>query len=253
MASKISSNFSEFLQTSSAACLANEKKEILEILKSEVSGILKQLKMIAQSNNSTIEFDIVSESFYDILNNLPVDMLTKNIYDLYYQELYCKIIRDGDYSLRSNRYEASNERTQILEKTLSNYQKNKDTLRIDSQINDHIRKFIEISLINGLLSRMEDEFLEIPCKQNNKALSEGTLLLNRTKDLIIARVYDACSDSANSLNSEIESYLKNKIRFEKGYTETNLNALSLSKLLEVRETFKGGSVSKKKRKKETVN
>lgn len=253
MVSKISSNFSEFLQTSSSDCLANEKKGILEILESEIGGILKQLKMIAQSNNSTIEFDLISDKFYDILGNLPVDMLTKNIYDLYYQELYCKIIRDGDYSLRSNRYEASNERTQILERTLLNYQKNRDTLRVESYVNDHIKKFVETSLVNNLLSCMEDEFLEIPCKQNNKSLNEGTLLLNRTKDLIIAEVYDICSDSIKSLNSEVESYLKNKIRFEKGYTETNLNALSLSKLLEVRETFKVTSASKKKKKKESVN
>lgn len=237
MVNKMSNNFSEFLQHISFGYFENEKQEILDFLKDELDGILKQISMLIKTYNSTVDFDEIQKKFNNILDDSDtyIDILVKNKYNLCYQELFSKIIRDGDFALRSNRYEASSEKVSILESTLSNYKSNIDKTKdkIDNKVAEENNNFTRNVIINSLLNYLEDVFYDIPCKQNDEVYNEIHKHLNKTTDIIVAGLQDICTSNIDNMNSDVMSYIENKIKFEKGYT----NNLTLSELLKAKEAF----------------
>lgn len=239
MEKRISNNFSEFLQDISSSYSKKEKQEIYDLVKEELDGILKQIKMFIKTFNSTIEFDELKNKFYSILENScsSIDDLVKNIYDICYQEIFSKIIRDGDYALRqSNRYQVNPERINLLETTISNYKKNVEdsTIIIKDKINSKNKDFVNESIVDSLLSCLDEIFFIIPCKQNESSYKESRDLLDRTKNVIIEQLNDTCIHNIELLNNEVTSYLEDKVRYEKGFT-SNKN-FTLSELLEAKAT-----------------
>lgn len=236
MEKRISNNFSEFLQDTSSSYSKKEKQEIYDLVKEELDGILKQIKMFIKTFNSTIEFDELKNKFYSILENSysSIDDLVKNIYNISYQEVFSKIIRDGDYALKSNRYQASTERINLLETTISNHLKNIEDSKIiiKDKINDQNSNFVNMSIIDNLLTYLDEVFFIIPCKQNDSAYKESCDLLARTKNVIIEQLNDVCANNIELLNKEVTSYLEDKVRYEKGFT-SNKN-FTISELLEAK-------------------
>lgn len=249
MLNKLSNNFSEFLSNTSLNYSIYGKKETFELIKKELDGILKQISMFVKTYNSTIEFEEIEDKFANILNisNDYIDALGKNIYNACYQELFSKIIRDGDYALKSNRYEASNERTKLLEITLSNYKANikKSKNKIDIDIEKESSNFVNNFMIHNLLSCLEDVFYDIPCRQNEDSYNETNKYLKKTSVLIINSLQEIWGSYTSSMNDSVISYLEDKIRFEKGYT----NSLSLSQLLHSNASFD----NKNKKQKQVLN
>ena len=248
MVNKMSNNFSEFLQHTSFDYFSKEKDEILSLIKDELDGILKQISMLIKSYNSTVELKKIEKKFNSILDgtNPYIDNLIRSKYNLCYQELFSKIIRDGDFALKSNRYEASSERLSVLESTLANYKCNIDKSKeaITNKIEEKNSNFVKDFIINNILACLEDTFYDIPCKQNDDAYNEIEKYLNKTTDIIIGGLQDICVSSMDDMNNDVLSYLENKIKFEKGYT----NNLTLSQLLQAKEAFIGSNTKRPQKK-----
>lgn len=251
MEKRISNNFSEFLQDISSSYSKKESQEIYDLLHEELDGILKQIKLFIKTFNSTIELEELKDKFYSILEDSrpSIDVLVKDIYDISYQEIFSKIIRDGDYALKSNRYQASPERIELLETAISNHKKNTldSKLIIKNKINDQNNNFVDISIINNILSCLDEIFFIIPCKQNESSYKKACDLLNRTENVIIDQLNETCFNNIELLNKEVTSYLEDKVRFEKGFT-SNKN-FTISELLEAKAVLEAPTSKRRRNKK----
>ena len=236
---KVSSNFSEYLSNVWMNDFEIEGTQIVGLLSHEFYGILKQISMIAKNYNSTIEFDNISKGFSRVIENSPssISTLITNQYNFCYQELYSKIIKDGDYALKGNRYEASNERIKLIENALDRYKNNLDIVykKMVETFEQQSRTFVVNSVVDDLLKCLEEEFFELPCKQNKNAYNECKKLLDKTEGPIISNLTDICLSHTQRLNDNIASYLEQKIHIEKG------NTFSSDELKTAREALVGSS------------